>query len=306
MSTALQHLVRNMLALAIAPSPDRQALYIVEEDEGSLTQALVKGGEPGVREEIAEDVKPGTPALYLVVDGKEEEERLVLFLDESNELYCCRYNSESYEWEEWEFEGISTPLAVHPETRLSGFSNPNETKVVYQTPTLELQMMSMRNGRWMTGETVPVEAQAGTPHATVDSPDQIHVFYVRKDNQIGHAVQQYATGDWKDTVIQNSAFDKRISHFLAVPVDAQGSFDMYAAAGDRLVHIDANGKRQELGTIKEGRLIPSTGDECAPCVTWVFTFASFLIGFSFGSQHLQSSGVVQGPGPSVPLVGGEF
>ncbi|KAE8163783.1 hypothetical protein BDV40DRAFT_299126 [Aspergillus tamarii] len=306
MSSILQYLVRNMLALTIAPSPDKKALYIVEEDEGSLIQSLITDGKPGIREEIAEEVKQGTPALYLVVDGKDEEERLVLYLDESDELCCSRYNSESYEWEEGEFEGISSPLVVHPGTRLSGFSNLNETKVIYQNPALELEIMSMRNGSWTTGGKIPVEAQAGAPHVTMDSPDQIHVFYLRKDNQIGHAMQQYKTGVWKDTVLQNSLFDTQVSHFLVIPVDTQGSFDVYAAAGDKLVRIEANGKRQELGRINKSKLIPLTNEECAPYVPWALGFASFLIGFSFGSQHLRRPGVGQQPEAPVPLVGGAF
>ncbi|OJJ82611.1 uncharacterized protein ASPGLDRAFT_48709 [Aspergillus glaucus CBS 516.65] len=66
MSSPIQILARNLHAAATAPSEDGEGVYLVHEDEGSLSQQLWVDNEPGMNTFITEGIKANTPVLYLV------------------------------------------------------------------------------------------------------------------------------------------------------------------------------------------------------------------------------------------------
>ncbi|RYP48448.1 hypothetical protein DL768_005650 [Monosporascus sp. mg162] len=224
-------------------------------------------GKEGIKRAVAFDAKQGTPALYLAPnvgededeendeEEEEDEERMVFYLDKSNRLRC---NSlEDGAWEETELVGLSGPVAVHPETQLSGVAGPHGIWVIYQTPKLELAAIVRRMGRWSVAGVIPAEIPRGATHMVLGdpaNPNALHLFFPINNGKICHAHGDFVTGNWtalsQAETVKNSQFPGGVSRFIVAPTKAPGSFDIYAATADsRLVRLSSNGDQVEVGKI---------------------------------------------------------
>ncbi|RYP38836.1 hypothetical protein DL767_002398 [Monosporascus sp. MG133] len=268
MSAAARQVVKCLASRATAPAEDDDAYYIIRQSGPNLCQILVTlDGKEGIKKAVALDVKQGTPALYLVpnvgVDEDEESdeendeddeddeddeedeedaERMVFYLDKSNRLRC---NSlEEGVWDETELIGLPGPVAVHPETQLSGVAGPHGIWVIYQTPKLELAAIVRRKGRWSVAGVIPAEMPQGATHTVLGdpaNPNGLHLFFPIKNGEICHTHGDFITGNWTAETVKNSQFPGGVSRFIVAPTKAPGSFDIYATTGDsRLVRLSSS------------------------------------------------------------------
>ncbi|RYP81508.1 hypothetical protein DL770_005890 [Monosporascus sp. CRB-9-2] len=267
MSAAAKQVTKCLTSLATAPAEDDDAYYIVRQSGPNLCQTLVTlDGKEGIKKAVAFDVKQETPALYLVPrvgededeeNGEEDEERMVFYLDRLN---CLRCNSlEDGVWEETDLIGLPGPVAVHPETQLSGVAGPHGIWVIYQTPNLELAAIVRRVGRWSVAGVIPAEMPQGATHIVLGdpaNPNGLHLFFPIKNGEICHTHGDFTTGNWTVETVKNSQFSGGVSRFIVAPTKAPGSFDIYATTGDsRLVRLSSDGDQVEVGKIDGDQFI---------------------------------------------------
>ncbi|PYH90172.1 hypothetical protein BO71DRAFT_487364 [Aspergillus ellipticus CBS 707.79] len=259
MSSRLQHPVRNLQSLAIAPSEDGKGVCILEQDDDDdLIQETLTASGYGRRQCVVRNAKPGTSAVYLVND----EERLVFYLDENGCLCYSQYDAEEDEWSEEEMEELCDSISIHPDSRLSGFCRDGEIRLVYQTPSLKFAVLVRQDDEWVVKEEVPVKASLGAPHYSLDAGDSMHLFYARKDGQLGRCIESDGQLHFTDRIIEGSQFDSPISRFLVLPTDQEEAVD--------------------LGVIDGKKLIPTTKEECAIIITCSLMIGNLLFGYPFG------------------------
>jgi len=260
MTETLQNLVRGLLAAGVAPTEEgTSGLYLLNEEDGDLMQQLWTANGPGKQTCIASGVKGDSPALDLKVDN----EHLVFFLDDLSTLACRRYDSEEDEWEEYHLSDVQG-IKAHFKSRLAGcLTYDGGAIIVFQTPTNQLQAIVKKRGSWCKGETISATASPGTPlHAVsirLEDSETVQLTYVGSENSIHRHVKHYSTGSWEDRVIENSKFEKPITHLAVVFGE---KLQQFVLSDSELVLLDENGARTGLGNVVNKKLIPPTDAEC--------------------------------------------
>ncbi|KXX73179.1 hypothetical protein MMYC01_208835 [Madurella mycetomatis] len=269
MSSAVKQLVKRLASLASSPAEDEDEdeYYILRQSGPNLCQIPVTvGGKEGIKKAVARDVKQGTPALYL---------RMVFYLDKSNHLRC-NSPDENGHWEETEMFGLPGPMAVHPDSQLSGSVSRDRVWVIYQTPKEEMVAVMKQSSRWSVAGVIPAEIPRGASHVPLgdaNNPDALHLFFPTKTGDICHTYGDFISGKWTSKTVESSQFPGGVSRFIVVPTEIPESFDLYVATGDsRLVLVSSSGDQVEIGKINGDQFIAQNRAE-----------ASWGLNLSFGS-----------------------
>lgn len=259
---------------------------------------------------------------------------MVFYLNATNQLAFSF--SEDGEWEEGELDGLSQPVAVHPQTQLSGLVNGDQIWVFFQTPAGHLAAVVQQMGQWSLTGSISADMAPRAPHmALADSadPNHVHVFSLTNRNEICYTQGSFTTSHWRskfifptgcpplipsihakgdlpnyppanppgqssDSHVHGAHFDGPISRFLVIPSEHPGRFTVYAAtAASKLIEISHEGALTELGTIEGGRLVLPTRAESTLIININFlSFGRWVLGSLLGLETDEEGGGKIGKG----------
>ncbi|KAI1118533.1 hypothetical protein F5Y14DRAFT_217786 [Nemania sp. NC0429] len=255
-----QDLVQYLKAASGAIPLDESGIYLVSEEDGDLLEKHWTGIEIADQVFIASDVRENTPAVYLL----DKDERCVFCVDNDSILRCHRYDSVEKEWEEVSLSG-NQDIIVHPSSRLSGGIFASGRIVFFQDPSGQLQGIQVQtDGRWEALPKIPDHCQQGGAHSIVVSDDNVlHILYIHQDNYIHHLINNPKTGKWNDSTLPGSGFEgDQVTNFLVIP-DDNLTFEICAlSSAEKLIRIDKEGVRTELGGLDQGRFVATSSGEC--------------------------------------------
>ncbi|KAI0449237.1 hypothetical protein F5B21DRAFT_494987 [Xylaria acuta] len=255
-----QDLVQYLKAASGAIPLDKPGIYLVSEEAGDLIEKCWTGIEIADQVFIASDVRENTPALYLL----DKDERRVFCVDKNNILRCYEYNAEEEEWGEISLSG-NQEVTIHPSSQLSGGIVTSGQIVFFQDPSGRLQGVQIQNdGSWEAIPEVPIRSQQGTAHSIIVSDDNVlHMLYIHQDNYIHHLATNLETSEWYDSTLPGTRLESdQVTNFIAIS-DDDLNFEICAlSSAEKLIRIDKEGVRTELGRISQNQFVATSSREC--------------------------------------------
>ena len=125
-------------------------------------------------------------------------QRLVVFIDQANNVQCYAYNEEIEEWEQTGL-GKKWNISTSPDSKLTAsFDSNGGVVVAYQDPAGRLAgVMSLAEEEWEPFSLAEADPVAGTPLCLENIDGKMHLFYVGKDISICYLVHDPETGEWQ-------------------------------------------------------------------------------------------------------------
>ncbi|GAM33761.1 hypothetical protein TCE0_013f00897 [Talaromyces pinophilus] len=252
MDFTAQDLVYYLSAAAGAMSQDhmQHGIYLVYEEDGELIEKLWTGSEIKDQVLIAEN-------------------RLVFCVDAQDFLRCHEYNPDDEEWSEVVLNGGQAEehgILIPPNSKLSGcFTSKGGQILFFQSSSGDLQGIVIEdNSKWeYLQDPIPAKPLDGTPHSVIaTSTDQnIGLFYLsRVDNRMHHLFTE-GTAEWHDTILQAPEINDSVANFVVIPRD-DGRFETILLVTDKIVRIDAEGLKIDMGNVVDGQFVPTSSKEC--------------------------------------------
>ncbi|KAK5995169.1 hypothetical protein PT974_03566 [Cladobotryum mycophilum] len=247
MALTPQYVAQYLNAAAGAIPLDQTGLYLVAEEDDTLFEQFWTETELADQVYIASGVKEGTPVLYLL----SKDERGVFYLDTENTLQYSTYDAEEEEWEETAFKGDGQ-ITTHSSSRLSGTFFEGGKLVFFEAPSGQFQSVHFLDDG--TSKLLPP--------LPVSDDNALHLIYIHQDGHLHHLTRGSEATEWQDNVLPGTQFNNsKITKFVAVPTSSSTFQIGVLTAEGKLTWVDEQGTRDEIGTIKEGRLIPKSSEE---------------------------------------------
>jgi len=246
----LQNLARDLLAAGSATDEDN-AIYqlFVDAKDSSLSCQQWKDDVLVKEEEIVDAVRPNSTAAYIINPTSE----LVICITPSSKLSAYTYDEDEREWVESE----ESPVAgydVHPNGKLAAATDAKgQAYVFFQDPSQNLVCL---DDGW-DSTILPVSAVTGTPISLLVTQDELQVYYISDNDKFIHKAVRQSDGIWQDSAVIKYAFNEEIR---AICIGDNESFAL--TGGDDLLKVGAEGEKLQLGTVKDGKFIPKTTEEC--------------------------------------------
>ncbi|OJD29542.1 uncharacterized protein BKCO1_7800038 [Diplodia corticola] len=236
---------------------DKNTSYITKEDEGNLIEQ--KFIDTDLVDEIfmTSGVKPDTAAVYVDRNDTVAEFSSLVYVTQTNDLGCIQRISSPDDndpvWAKVPLTDIGR-VAIHGESRIAGANSADGALMFFQQPDGSVRSIFYddETKEWMESDCVPETAQAAYPGTTLcvmELQDALGVFYLTKERTVSGQLQDHRTGEWAESVMDNSFFEGGISSFIVIQDGESTTLRAYVRAADVLIHLDGSGKRTKLGRV---------------------------------------------------------
>lgn len=238
-----------------APGLDNEGTYFIFTDDGNLTLKLHTGEHWDSEEILAEDVRPGSSACYLLSPLT----KLIIYIDNTSHLRVLKYDGDEEEWME---DSAVPKIAVHAEGKLTGVTAGSKKEkffIFFQDPSNRLVVL---DDSW-TSSTLPAQAASGTALGTSRDlvGDTFRVSYTSAQDLRLHQLVQ-GGGGWVDEVTSDFEFKDPIKRLVTiVQATPEGAHrDTYILTESRaVVRVSTDGSAAQLGTVDaSGTYIPKS------------------------------------------------
>ncbi|KIJ33312.1 hypothetical protein M422DRAFT_264697 [Sphaerobolus stellatus SS14] len=241
-SPSLHDLTRYLLAAGGAINPDGVDAYLLYVEDDCLRLKHWTGTQFGDEETIAEDIRPGSTASY-VVNGTI---RTIVCISSTNVIRAWKYHEEDEEWVEDESIPAHT---VHPNSHITaGVDAEQRLRVAFQGPTGRLVIL---DEKWAQ-TALPANPIIGTPLFTVLWKGSFEVCYVSNNTRI-HMVSNNS-----DKVMIDHALTENLKRMVILPNQSDELEVFGLTEKDTILRVAMEGgmgMSKEVGVILNGRFI---------------------------------------------------
>ncbi|KAL7794331.1 hypothetical protein V8C37DRAFT_415174 [Trichoderma ceciliae] len=259
MTLSIQDVVRILRETSsFIPGPDSHeaGIYIVAEDSNELSELRWVESQLAGETLIGSDVRSKTPAVYVAHGNK----RAVFCVGENNALKLFRLEDQ---WHEIKLSG-NGEILVHSSSHLSGSIHGSDSLVFFEDTNKNLQGVRIQeNGSWEFLPPLPASSIPGSPHYVQVQDDTVFLGYVHQDGHIHRLAVGNAANNHPDSVVLGTKFtddSSAVNFILGLPNDPE--FQVIALTkGEKLVCVDGEGKKTEMGGVVKGVYFPLTGEE---------------------------------------------
>ncbi|KAI1090237.1 hypothetical protein F5B19DRAFT_464342 [Rostrohypoxylon terebratum] len=242
-------------------------LSLLTHEGALLIENIYNGESLQDQRKVADNVKPGSLAVYTISENKAS----ILFVNDDNILRASEFDPDSEMWEETKLEGLGD-LSVDPNSRLATTTLHDISMVFYQGTDGTIKSLILRQAEsniqgWVMGFPIPGDAQSSTPISAFTTDTALHVSFIGKDEYVHIQNRDIQSGEWNETVLQNSSWDGPVTNMLVSQDIETGNFEVFALINTKVDHIEKDGTRSTLGEIVGGKFVPSTKAEAG--MIWV-------------------------------------
>ncbi|KAL9103419.1 MAG: hypothetical protein Q9163_001521 [Psora crenata] len=242
--------------------PDK--LYLVNEENGELSEQLMVGGSKVDEDIIADNVKSKTPAAYLYQNN---DERRCFCVGADNTLKYYKFT------ESWEPASLGSlpEQRIHPVGNLCGCFTPEGVAVYFQDPSGNLRGVEERKGVWRTLQPIGVDTQKRTPLkiSFSEANSSFYLYYVGADGFLHYRTISSSGEESQDHIFPESKFGKPIENFIVFRGEDDRKTEAYfltssekRAASSVFTRIDGDGKKATLGYSTGGKFEPDNNAQC--------------------------------------------
>ncbi|KAL1640927.1 hypothetical protein SLS58_006543 [Diplodia intermedia] len=292
MSSDVKKMALYMSAAGFAVK-DENTSYILKEDDGDLIEQRFIDTNLVDEIFITSGMKPDTAAVYV----DRHDTHMIVYVTQTNDLGCIQRTSPPDDndpvWAMVPLTGIGR-VAIHEKSRIAGTNSADGALVFFQQPDGSVRSIFYddETKEWAESNSVPATARAAYPGTTlcvVELEDALGVFYLTNERTVSGQLQDYRTGEWTESVMENSFFEGGVSKFVVIQDGESAILHAYLRAADVLVHLDGSGKRTKLGRWNGETFIPDTSAECGLIIGIVFAVFAICVGIGMSKQDGRGS-----------------